>query len=238
MISQKQRHLQGCSPSLLLLLLLLQIAVVVRCDYPPPSEDGQKYYSRRHQGRAVVGGGSSSGLVGDGFLSEWNSRDWTMLGIPNPGKCVSIPANMSLCHGIGYDQMRIPNLLEHETLKEATSQAQTWVRLLGLRCHADTQVFLCSLFAPVCLERPIWPCRSLCEAVQAGCEDRMLKYGFPWPEMLRCDKYPSEEDLCIGLRNENNKGAFCLIFYIYICLPKCLSVYLPMHLLISSLPCV
>ena len=25
------------------------------------------------------------------------------------------------------------------------------------------QLFLCSLFSPVCLERPIYPCRSLCQ---------------------------------------------------------------------------
>jgi len=68
------------------------------------------------------------------------------------------------------------------------------------------QMFLCSLFAPVCLERPVWPCRSLCEAVKAGCVDRMLKYGFPWPEMLRCDQFPSSGDLCIGLRDTDSHG--------------------------------
>jgi len=70
------------------------------------------------------------------------------------------------------------------------------------------QVFLCSLFAPVCLERPVWPCRSLCEAVKAGCVDRMLKYGFPWPDMLRCDQFPSDNDLCIGLRGADTHGQY------------------------------
>ncbi|CAG0913319.1 unnamed protein product [Notodromas monacha] len=66
--------------------------------------------------------------------------------------------------------------------------------------HIDT-CFLCSLFTPVCLDqgldRPIYPCRSLCEAVQAGCEGRMRTYGFSWPEMLNCSKYPVDNDMCI-----------------------------------------
>jgi len=66
-------------------------------------------------------------------------------------------------------------------------------------------VFLCSLFAPVCLDRPVWPCRSLCEAVKAGCVDRMLKYGFPWPDMLRCDQFPLDNDLCVGLQHHDDQ---------------------------------
>ena len=117
-------------------------------------------------------------------------------------KCVEIPANLSLCTGLEYSQMRLPNLLEHDTLHEVTQQAGSWKPLLGLRCHADTQLFLCSLFAPVCLDRldaAVWPCRSLCLAVQTGCEGVMLKYGFPWPEMLQCNKFPEDNDLCIGI---------------------------------------
>jgi len=78
--------------------------------------------------------------------------------------------------------------------------------MLHDRCFHVIQVFLCSLFAPVCLDRPVWPCRSLCEAVKAGCVDRMLKYGFPWPDMLRCDQFPSDNDLCIGLRGADTHG--------------------------------
>ena len=75
-----------------------------------------------------------------------------------------------------------------------------------LMFYLHVQVFLCSLFAPVCLDRPVWPCRSLCEAVKSGCVDRMLKYGFPWPEMLRCDQFPSDNELCIGLRGADTHG--------------------------------
>ena len=77
----------------------------------------------------------------------------------------------------------------------------SWVPLLNIRCHRDAQLFLCSLFAPICLDRPIYPCRTLCQAVQAGCESRMRNYGFPWPEMLRCDKFPLDNDLCVGIQH-------------------------------------
>ena len=63
--------------------------------------------------------------------------------------------------------MRLPNLLDHDTMSEVSQQATSWLPLLNVRCHADSQLFLCSLFAPVCLERPIYPCRSLCNKVGA-----------------------------------------------------------------------
>jgi Fz domain len=81
---------------------------------------------------------------------------------------------------------------------QVSSQASSWVPLLNIKCHSGTQLFLCSLFSPVCLERTIYPCRSLCEKVKQGCEGRMRTYGFPWPDMLKCDKFPLDNDMCIS----------------------------------------
>lgn len=121
-------------------------------------------------------------------------------------QCVDIPADMQLCHDVGYKRMRLPNLLEHESMAEAKQQASSWVPLLAKQCHADTQLFLCSLFAPVCLDRPIYPCRSLCEVVRDACAPVMESYGFPWPEMLHCGKFPSDHDLCITVQFGNNQA--------------------------------
>lgn len=118
-----------------------------------------------------------------------------------PPACVSIPENLTLCHGIGYTQMRLPNLLEHDTMAEVSQQATPWIPLYNLKCHNDTQLFLCSLFTPVCLDRLIYPCRSLCDAVRDGCEGRMKNYGFPWPEMVKCDKFPVDNDMCISVQS-------------------------------------
>ncbi|KAK7930867.1 hypothetical protein WMY93_007262 [Mugilogobius chulae] len=80
-------------------------------------------------------------------------------------QCVDIPADLRLCHNVGYKKMRLPNLLDHETMP-----------------------------------RPIYPCRSLCEAVRNSCAPVMETYGFPWPEMLTCDKFPIDNDLCIPMQ--------------------------------------
>lgn len=117
-----------------------------------------------------------------------------------PPQCVDIPDDLRLCHGVGYNQMLLPNLLEHETMAEVKQQAGSWVPLVHKNCHPGTQVFLCSLFAPVCLERPIYPCRWLCENVRDGCTPIMEAFGFPWPEMLTCEKFP-QDDVCISAPN-------------------------------------
>lgn len=117
-------------------------------------------------------------------------------------QCVDIPDDLRLCHNVGYNRMMLPNLLEHESMAEVKQQASSWVPLVHKNCHPDTQVFLCSLFAPVCLERPIYPCRWLCEAVRDSCTPIMEAFGFPWPEMLTCDKFP-QSDVCIAMTSPN-----------------------------------
>ncbi|XP_066510480.1 secreted frizzled-related protein 1-like [Hoplias malabaricus] len=120
-----------------------------------------------------------------------------------PPQCVEIPDDLRLCHNVGYTQMLLPNLLEHETMNEVKQQAGSWVPLVHKNCHQGTQVLLCSLFAPVCLDRPIYPCRNLCEEVRDACTPIMEAFGFPWPEMLTCDKFP-QGDVCISVPNATN----------------------------------
>ncbi|XP_028680091.1 secreted frizzled-related protein 5 [Erpetoichthys calabaricus] len=113
-------------------------------------------------------------------------------------RCVPIPPGMVLCQDIGYTEMRLPNLLEHDTLGEVTQQAASWLPLLARECHPHARIFLCSLFAPICLDRLIYPCRSLCEAVRSSCAPIMACYGYPWPEILNCNKFPAEHLMCIS----------------------------------------
>lgn len=139
------------------------------------------------------------GYVSDGEkTSEWPSSLFSSGRMSQP-KCIDIPRNLTLCQNIGYDQMRIPNLLQHDSINEVIQQSKSWISLLGVHCHADTKLFLCSLFSPVCLERDreIYPCRSLCESVKKGCESTMKFYGYSWPDMVRCDKFPEESEMCI-----------------------------------------
>jgi len=124
-------------------------------------------------------GGSSSSLSNVNSNIELFDLDSSLYGKPT---CVNIPTNMSLCTNINYNQMRMPNLLGHETMDEIEYQSSVWVPLLSVNCHKDAQMFLCSLFAPVCVEQAqaaIYPCRSLCESVKSSCEGPMLSYNYP-----------------------------------------------------------
>lgn len=70
--------------------------------------------------------------------------------------CVPIPTGMVLCLNVGYDTMRMPNLLGHESPAEAVQQSASWLPLLARECHPDARIFLCSLFAPICLDRYVY----------------------------------------------------------------------------------
>ncbi|KAK2847102.1 hypothetical protein Q5P01_010101 [Channa striata] len=140
-----------------------------------------------------------------------------LLGLPPPSfvftsvrsVCKPIPSTLTLCHGIGYRHMRIPNLLGHESLREAQQQSAAWLPLVSKYCHKDTKKFLCSLFAPVCLPElsgPVSPCRNLCEAVRDGCLPVMSAFGFPWPEMLNCTRFPHGTELCIPVSGEEEEA--------------------------------
>lgn len=140
-----------------------------------------------------------------GYMADDRGSDWAALGGPSypllgRAQCMTIPANLSLCQNMDYNKMRLPNLLDHDTINEVIEQSRPWNSLVSINCHPDAQIFLCSLFAPICLESfhpVIQPCRSLCQAVKQGCEGRMAKRGFPWPEMLQCDRFPLTNGMCI-----------------------------------------
>ena len=125
-------------------------------------------------------------------------------------RCQEIPANFTLCYGLGYTQMHLPNLLSHESITEILYELPLWQSLLSLGCHANARLLLCSILAPVCIEqttekpkplvsfdnnqismghdnkRFLYPCRTLCESVKQSCEPRMIsQFGYKWPSMSK-----------------------------------------------------
>lgn len=115
--------------------------------------------------------------------------------------CRPVPNAMTLCRGLGYAHMRLPTLLGHESAREAQQQSGAWLPLVHKRCHRDTTRFLCSLFAPACLpelDKPVRPCRSLCENVRNACAPVMNAFGFPWPDAFNCSRFPGvHSTLCV-----------------------------------------
>jgi len=133
------------------LVVLTLSSASVRCDYPPPSEDVHGYYSAAG-GR---GAGRSTPGFGGGYVDWQSGSDWGSshhLGGLSHARCVDIPDNLTLCRDIGYHQMMLPNLLEHDTLREVGQQASSWMRLVAVRCHPDTQVRFASALK-VCSQR-------------------------------------------------------------------------------------
>ncbi|KAM9533494.1 secreted frizzled-related protein 1-like [Guaruba guarouba] len=132
------------------------------------------------------------------YLLLWGSPGAWANCLRRSSNCTPVPPRMALCYDVGYSEMRIPNLLEHETMPEVIQQSSSWLPLLARGCQPDAGIFLCSLFAPICLDRLIYPCRSLCEAVKSSCAPIMACYGYPWPEILNCNKFPADHELCIA----------------------------------------
>ncbi|CAH8542293.1 unnamed protein product [Dicrocoelium dendriticum] len=124
-------------------------------------------------------------------------------------RCLPIPQDMLLCQHVGYKRMILPNFLQHEDYKEVVDESQVWVSLAHTECHADLKKFLCALYAPVCLEeyqeRMIAPCSDLCEEVRQQCLPKMLQFGFGWPDIVECSRFPrSSSKMCIPLTNKTS----------------------------------
>ncbi|CAL8241016.1 unnamed protein product [Merluccius merluccius] len=103
----------------------------------------------------------------------------------------------------------MPNLLGHTNQEDAGLEVHQFYPLVKVQCSVDLKFFLCSMYAPVCtvLEQAIPPCRSLCERARHGCEALMNKFGFQWPERLRCENFPVHGggEICVG-QNSSDAG--------------------------------
>uniref|UniRef100_T1H612 FZ domain-containing protein n=1 Tax=Megaselia scalaris TaxID=36166 RepID=T1H612_MEGSC len=108
---------------------------------------------------------------------------------------------ISLCKDVPYNQTVMPNILGHTRQEEAGMEVHQFVPLVKSNCSPDLQLFLCSVYVPVCtiLDQPIPPCRHLCESARQ-CEELMKVYNFEWPENLDCAKFPVHggEELCVA----------------------------------------
>lgn len=63
------------------------------------------------------------------------------------------PQAVVLCHGTGYTEMRVPSLLDHDTVAEAVHQSVSWLPLLAKGGATLTRASSCLIFAPLCLDR-------------------------------------------------------------------------------------
>ncbi|GFS09269.1 frizzled-4 [Elysia marginata] len=107
------------------------------------------------------------------------------------------PIRYESCKGLGYNVTGMPNLVDHLTEADARLQLQTFQPLIQYECSSRLNFFLCSVYLPMCTEKvktPIGPCRPLCEGVRALCEPVLQTFGYPWPSLLNCSKFPPENN--------------------------------------------
>lgn len=130
---------------------------------------------------------------------------------PNTGpRCEEI--TIPMCRGIGYNLTSMPNELNHDTQEEAGLEVHQFWPLVEIKCSADLKFFLCSMYAPICIEdyhKPLPACRSVCERARGGCAPLMEQYGFQWPERMSCDKFPVQgnpDDLCMDHQNRSESS--------------------------------
>uniref|UniRef100_H3AZ03 Frizzled class receptor 1 n=1 Tax=Latimeria chalumnae TaxID=7897 RepID=H3AZ03_LATCH len=133
------------------------------------------------------------------------------ISIPDHGYCQ--PISIPLCTDIAYNQTIMPNLLGHTNQEDAGLEVHQFYPLVKVQCSLELKFFLCSMYAPVCtvLEQALPPCRSLCERARQGCEALMNKFGFQWPDSLKCEKFPVHggSELCVGQNtSERNPAVF------------------------------
>ncbi|XP_005807726.2 frizzled-7-A-like [Xiphophorus maculatus] len=130
------------------------------------------------------------------------------ISVPEHGFCQ--PISIPLCTDIAYNQTIMPNLLGHTNQEDAGLEVHQFYPLVKVQCSPDLKFFLCSMYAPVCtvLEQAIPPCRSLCERARQGCEALMNKFGFQWPDRLRCEAFPVHGggEICVG-QNTSEPGS-------------------------------
>ena len=132
------------------------------------------------------------------------------LGGDGPRRCQEITVPM--CRGIGYNLTYMPNMFSHDTQEEAGLEVHQFWPLVEIQCSRDLRLFLCSMYAPICVpnyQKPLPACKSLCQRVRHGCEPLMIQYGFAWPERMSCDDLPEYGDrhrLCMDFNSSTERS--------------------------------
>ena len=140
--------------------------------------------------------------------SQGENTSIAILELPTPPtlQCERI-RNMPICVEMPWNYTLFPNLLGHESQEEANLQLEQFRQLIELKCSNAIVHFLCSIYAPLCIDdhapRVLHPCRRLCQHVREGCELPFLERasGLLWPDHFDCEKYDNSP-LCFGPSEE------------------------------------
>ncbi|TKS82594.1 Frizzled-7 [Collichthys lucidus] len=103
------------------------------------------------------------------------------------------PIAVPLCQDLSYTETVMPNIVGQTTQEDAGLELHQFYPLVKVECSPQLKPFLCSVYVPACVSgKPRPPCRTLCEQARSGCGSLMSKFGFPWPETLKCEAFTTE----------------------------------------------
>ncbi|XP_035862277.1 uncharacterized protein LOC116064082 isoform X3 [Sander lucioperca] len=123
----------------------------------------------------------------------------------SPATCQTL--SVPLCKDMPYTETVLPNRLGHTTQEEASLVLEQFSPIIKVGCSSELKPFLCSIYTPKCVSGKAQPpCRTLCEKARSGCESLMNKFGFQWPEALRCEAFTTESCEPYGV---GSSGGFC-----------------------------
>ena len=121
------------------------------------------------------------------------------------GHCQPVPQFCrNLTNGNEYALMRVPNELNNFQLNETVEGIKHWQPLVG-QCHAGLKLFLCTIYAPICVHDEkhdqlvkIRNCRSFCLRVKASCEPVLNDHNYPWPthDAFNCSLH-KDDSMCV-----------------------------------------
>uniref|UniRef100_UPI00358E4B95 frizzled-3-like n=2 Tax=Myxine glutinosa TaxID=7769 RepID=UPI00358E4B95 len=107
------------------------------------------------------------------------------------------PLTLRMCLDMPYNLTRMPNILGHYDQHSAGQAMEAFHPLVNLDCHPGLRSFLCSAFAPTCVdpglggaeEVPIpRPCQQTCLQVTAACSNLQQLFDVVWPTHLECQR--------------------------------------------------
>ncbi|XP_041799352.1 uncharacterized protein LOC121611050 isoform X1 [Chelmon rostratus] len=117
------------------------------------------------------------------------------------------PITVPLCKDLPYTETVLPNILGHTSQDGAGLEVHQFAPLVKVECSTHLKPFLCSVYTPECVSgKPRPPCRTLCEHAKSGCESLMNRFGFQWPESLRCEAFTTESCEHYGV---GSSGGIC-----------------------------